>query len=456
MKRAHLVRGRAWARLRGRSSLAAALAVLGISALSAGCGGSVITLGDEGDAAPPHRPVVGHSDGGFSPPPVPEEAGLREAAVDAIAADAAPESGFDVGPVPDGLVTVPLTGCVPAYLAEVDLGGGGTYELILDTGSTTLGVASNSCSSCEVTPRYTPTPPAVDQHQNVTSPYESGSWSGEVYQDSVSAGTPLAATAMNFVAIDSQSQFFEPFQCGSSPASYQGIIGFAPSGSAVGPTTGFLDSLVAGGFAPDVFAFHLCDNGGTLWLGGFDPASVTAPPEYVPMSTSFLSDYYYLVNLSELTVNGTSVPIPTGAFPDSLIDTGSSVFILNTDAFNAVTAAITSSSAFQSAVSANPDWFENPDNCVQLTQTEAELNATLPPLTFTYGTGESGVTIQAVATESYLFDYGGYWCPALYAMDSSENFPFSADIGSPALKSAVTIIDRANRRVGFAPHAACP
>jgi hypothetical protein len=93
---------------------------------------------------------------------------------------------------------------------------------------------------------------------------------------------------------------------------------------------------------------------------------------------------------------------------------------------------------------------------VSAASTEAELDAMLPPLTFTYGTGESTVTIQAAASDSYIYSYGGQWCPSLTAVDSSEDFPFAADIGSPALKATVTIIDRANSRVGFAPHAACP
>jgi Eukaryotic aspartyl protease len=439
-------------RIQELGGVALSLSMVLTLSLAEGCGGSVITLNDE-DSGPTSRSDAGQQDARA----VPESGPASDAVADAIGDAAKEVSVPDVAPPPTGLVTIPLGGCVPLYTAQVTLGGSKTFQLALDTGSTTLGVASSSCTQCEgVDPLYSPASPAVDEHETATSPYESGSWSGEIYQDTVSAGSPTAETSIKFVAIDKQTTFFQPFQCGSTPAAYEGIIGFAPSGSDVTGTDGYLDDLVSAGFTPNLFAFHLCDTGGTLWLGGYDATHTTAPPQYVPMSTSFFSQFYYLVNLASVTVDGTTVPVPTGSFSDSILDTGTSLFILQTDAFNAVTAAITADSGFQSAVSSDPTWFNNPDNCVSLSQTEAELNAALPPLTLTYGTGASAVSIQAVATDSYLYNYGGLWCPSLYSMAASEEFPFAADIGSPVLKSAVTIIDRAGQRVGFAPHAACP
>jgi hypothetical protein len=450
-------------RLQGNAALFLPLAMgalwVGALSLAAGCGGKVLvaTGGDQDDASgPPPLSDAGRQDGPSFPLP---DAEPIEAHADVVVSDTSlPDVSVpDVPPPPTGLVTIPLGGCVPLYTAEFTLGSGKSFQLVLDTGSTTLGVASNSCTDCGgVTPVYSPGPPAIDEDQTATSPYESGSWSGEIYEDTAVAGTPAAETTMKFVSINSQTTFFEPYQCGSTPSPFEGIVGFAPSGSAVTGTNGYLDDLVAAGFTPNLFAFHLCDSGGTLWLGGYDPTHVTAPPQYVPMSTSFFSQFYYVVNLAAVVVDGTTVPVPTGSFSDSILDTGTSLFILQTDAFNAVTAAITADPGFQSNISNDPNWFDNPNNCVSLTQTEAELNAALPPLTLTYGTGSSAVSIQAVASDSYLYNYGGQWCPSLYSMAASDDFPFAADIGSPVLKSAVTIIDRTMQRVGFAPHAACP
>jgi hypothetical protein len=419
------------------------IATTGILATS--CGGTVLT--DSGDGGPPaHRPDAGQH---FPPPP--------DAAPDATP-EAAPEAAPppDVSPPPTGLVTVPLLGCLPEYSANVQIGSQ-TFQLVLDTGSTTLGVASTSCSGCSgVSPLYSPGATAVDEHQMGSSEYESGNtWTGEIYSDTVTLGTPSAAAPVKLVAIDSMMDFFMPMQCSTGTSTYQGIIGFAPAGSAVTGTDGYVDDLVARGFMPDQFATWLCDTGGTLWLGGYDPSAVTAPVQYVPASTSFYSAFAYLVNLASVAVDTTTVPVPTGSYTDAILDTGTSLFILNTDAYDSITAAITADAMFQSIVSTDATWFDNPDNCVSLSQTKAELDAMLPPMTLTYGSSPA-VTIQAVATESYLYSVQGYYCPALYAQAASPDFPFSAVLGSPVLKSSVTVFDRAGKRFGFAPHTACP
>jgi hypothetical protein len=92
-----------------------------------------------------------------------------------------------------------------------------------------------------------------------------------------------------------------------------------------------------------------------------------------------------------------------------------------------------------------------------LPQTKAQLDAALPPLTMTFGSSP-GVTAQATATESYLLTYGdGKWCPAIVSRAPDADFPgIAAILGAPMLASNVVIFDRANARVGFAPHTACP
>lgn len=412
----------------------------------AACGGTVIGSEQEGGSRDGSKPPLdtGHPDV--------QDADLGDGAD----AEVGVETGPDVAP-PKGLVTIPLSGCVPEYTAKVQIGGSQTFQLVIDTGSTTLGVASSSCAECSgISPRYTPGASAVDQHLVASSTYESGnSWSGEIFQDSVGLGTPSATATVKLAAIDKQSTFFQPITCGSTLSPYQGIIGFAPSASAVTGTDGYFDDLVGEGFAPDLFATQLCDSGGFLWLGGYDPTHVTAPVQYVPASPSFLSAYSYVVDLAQITIGTTSVPLASGGYADSILDTGTSEFVLNTTAFDAVTAAITSDSTFQSTISTDPMWFNDPSGCVVLSQTKAELDAALPTMTLVYGSSPS-VSIVAVATESYLFNYAGYWCPALASTDPGPYFPLAAIIGSPVLKSSVTVFDRAGRRFGFAPHAPCP
>jgi hypothetical protein len=385
--------------------------------------------------------------------------------------DAGPEGGGGLGEggtgtgddggteaaMPDGgpFVAVQLYSCVPStYTAGITVGSQ-SFQLTIDTGSTTLGVASTSCTNCSVNPEYTPGATAVDQHQQATSQYGTGSWSGEIFQDDVVAGTE-AAVPVKLVAIDTQSQFFVPALCDSSGGSYQGILGLGPPGAALQGTAGYFDALVASQHVPDVFATQLCDTGGTLWLGGFDSSAMTAAPQYTP-EISGIDSYYYAVHFTSISIGGTSTPVGTSQYPDSLVDTGTSVFIVPTSVFNAITSAVAASpnaaSVFGGA-GATSTFFASPNNCQTLSKTKAQLDAALPPLTLVFGSNPS-ISVQAAPTESYLISYQGQWCPAIYAMDPSANFPVASIMGSPVLRSNVVVFDRANKQIGFAPHKPC-
>ena len=369
--------------------------------------------------------------------------------VDASAPDSAvPDSAAPFG-------AIPLNSCVPTvYTAPITIGGSQQFQLTIDTGSgsTSLGVASSSCTNCGVSPEYTPGASATNENQTASSQYGTGSWSGAIYQDSVAGGT-VAATPVKFVGIDSQSHFFESIQCDSTNRSTQGIIGLGPTSVALQGTTGYVDALVANEGMPDVFAIELCDDGGTLWLGGYDSSATTAAVEYTPFTTDVVSEYYYTVGLTSLTVNGTTVPVASGQYADTLVDTGTSAFLLGTTAYSALTSALASDSSFAS-IFGGASFFSG-ESCKSVSQTKAELDAMLPAITLTFA---SGITVTTNPTDSYLFEYGaGSWCPALASETQSENeFPFASILGAPMLRSNITVFDRAQRRVGFAPHTACP
>src|ERR1019366_4505529 len=103
-----------------------------------------------------------------------------------------------------------------------------------------------------------------------------------------------------------------------------------------------------------------------------------------------------------ITANGTTVPI-TGQLPDSLVDTGTSEFLLNTTAYGAIVAAIQSDAMFTQVFGASffpPAGTQSPA-CASVTQTKAALDAALPALTLTFGTSPA-ITVKAVEPESYL------------------------------------------------------
>src|SRR5262249_47652510 len=103
-------------------------------------------------------------------------------------------------------------------------------------------------------------------------------------------------------------------------------------------------------------------------------------------------------------------------------------------------------------------FFSSTGNQILLAQNREALDAALPSLTFTFGT-VSPVTMQAGATESYLVTYGGgAWSPAMQSRTPDQaTYPgVAAILGPTVMRSNIVIFDRANRRLGFAPHTPCP
>jgi hypothetical protein len=386
-----------------------------------------------------------------------------DAGGEAEAGDLGTQVVGDAGEAATSLVTVPLSACDPtAYVASVTIGGSQTFNLLLDTGSTTLGVAGSGCASCSAagaSSLYHPGPTATDEHQTVDAGYgalAASGWAGEVYQDTVSTGAPAATAPVRFADIQQQTSFLVG-ACGASRATPDGVLGFAPAKTALPGTNGFFDQLLAEDAVADVFAVELCYGGGTLWLGGYDPAFTTAPPVYTPMSPVGFDAYVYTVDLASITVAGNTVPVPTGSYTAALLDTGSSISWVPPAAFGALTSSIATNSAFSQIFGAAAStFFSDPSTCVALTQTKAELDSALPPLTLTFGSSPA-VSVQAAATESYLLELGdGRWCPAITPRTPNPSFQsVAASLGAPILRSNVVIFDRASHRVGFAPHKPC-
>src|SRR5262249_15603770 len=88
------------------------------------------------------------------------------------------------------LPAVSLTGCASSgYVAPVTVGSQ-TFALVVDSGSTTLGVAATACAGCAragVSPLYSAGPDATDLAIMTSETFGDGSsWSGTVFRDGVS------------------------------------------------------------------------------------------------------------------------------------------------------------------------------------------------------------------------------------------------------------------------------
>lgn len=348
-----------------------------------------------------------------------------------------------------------LAACIPAgYALPLRIGDSEPFDVTFDTGSTSLAVASSSCSGCDVEPKFSPKEGVIDRGKQAEARYVTGGWSGKVYEGEISLDAQVRAS-VEFVAIQEQDGFFVDQTCGAKSGGVQGIIGFGRPLGAVRGTTGFFDRFVAESNIPDIFATELCDRGGTLWIGGYDATRSRAVPQYTPLLLGALS--YYAVHLASIEVDGNTVPVATTRYPRTAVDTGASVFLLPSAAFTPLAKAIASNSSFKELVGEDASWFDNPDgmSCKELAVTRSELDARLPPLTLTFGTDEDAITVRAAPTESYLASYEGRWCSTLASFDPSPELPIASILGAPVMRSNIIIFDRENERIGFAPHAPC-
>ena len=64
--------------------------------------------------------------------------------------------------------------------------------------------------------------------------------------------------------------------------------------------------------------------------------------------------------------------------------------------------------------------------------TKAEIDAVLPPLTLTFGS-DPAISIQALASESYIKRADGKWCPGIF----STGFLGTSWIGRSAVAGAL-------------------
>ena len=358
-------------------------------------------------------------------------------------------TGSGSGNPPDGVIAIPLKSLdATGYTGPITVGTQ-TFDAIYDTGSSTIGIADTSCTTCMASPKYTAEASAVDQHMTGKSQYGDGSgWNGEIFQDmSKLGGGP--GVALKFVDITSQTkgsqgQYF--FHGG-----YSGIVGLGPDGALLAGTSSYITGAVGTGM-PGVMAFQLCPDKGTMWLGGYDPAAVDGTVEYSPIvPIAGMSGLYYAVNTGAAAIDGTDLGVASADFGPTIVDTGTTISFVPTAVLNKLTTAINASAATKAAFGSTG--FAG-GSCLHTTMTSTQLDATLPKLGITFAGGTTPVAMPA--TKAYLFNEGqGNYCFAFG--DSSQLFGgFKASLfGASMLNGMIAVFDVANKQLGFAAEKGC-
>jgi len=350
---------------------------------------------------------------------------------------------IDAKPMPDaptsqaGVAAIPLVGLGGAYTAKLSLGGQ-PFDVVVDTGSTSTGVAAATCTNCNVHPAYMPGT-ATDLNHTASSQYGSGSWKGEVFEDSAVMGTK-PGVPLDFASITSQTGFFQ----GSA---YQGILGLGPDGLLLPYTTSYLTKLISAGMTGEV-AFQLCPDNGTMWLGGYDAAAATAAPAFTPISSAAP---YYIVSVGAASVTGTASL--TGAdFGPTIIDTGTTQTFVPAAVLTAVINGVKGSAGYTAAFGTQA---LTDGACLNTSMTSAQLDAALPPLSLSFAGSAAPLAIPA--TRSYMFAQGGGSYCFMWS-DSSQLFGSAQKVslfGNTLLAGLLTVVDIDHKQMGFALQTGC-
>jgi hypothetical protein len=336
-----------------------------------------------------------------------------------------------------------------AYTLNITVGGSQTFDVDLDTGSTTMGVVGTSCSSCTgITPVWTPDSTAMDQGSALTSTYGLGQWTGEIYSDTVVAtGDTLAPFKMNFGDINDQMDFF------SSEDYDQGILGFGPPQLAYPDTDAYVTDRVTAG-ANGVFAIQMCHYSGTLWFGGADKTHEISDEQYTALEPVSDDQPYYLMNVQSASIAGTSLGLSGVALPD----TGTTELLLPTAAGSAFAAAMSTNSGYMSMFVGQA--FEvsgDTAKCLTTSHSASDIDAALPKLEVTFNDLDGKpFTLTLSATESYLEQIGEGYCIAVGTADlgTLDDLPFFI-FGDAFLRSFISVYDPVNSKIGFAPQQGC-
>ncbi|KAH7906840.1 acid protease [Hygrophoropsis aurantiaca] len=296
------------------------------------------------------------------------------------------------------------------------------HTVDFDTGSSDLFLPGMDCnSSCNGHERYDPSVSSTSKDLGKTFSLEYGDGStvsGEQYSDTV---TIAGLTAVK-QTLGAASTYSTGFEISSFPA--DGLMGMGFPQISDFNANPFFQTLVADGVVTEaVFSFKLARSGSELFLGGTNTDLYTGDFTFVPVTT----EGYWQVELDGLSANGDT--ISTGH--DSIIDTGTTLIVIDTASADKFYQAIGGKSAL--ADSAGQGLYTYP--C-----------ASTPSISLTFGGVKWPVSVESFnmgPVSSGSADCIG----GISAQDSDEDFWIVGDV---FLQNVYTAFDVGNTQVGFA------
>ena len=430
----------------------APLVVVALIGVTARCGGG------QSSTATTSSDAAGGTTGGTSTDPSNANASTDQTSnvsSSTISANAVRESG-PTAVLGKGLTIAAMQGCTPSDYYATFVVGGQKLGLLVDSGSTSLAVASSSCSSCGTADSYSGSADKKLGKATQTTYGDGTGWSGVTYQDTVVAGdaNSTSAISLKFSAITQQNDFFTSVSCdGTHDIAYDGIIGLGPDALLADNTTSFLTELGKTTWpAHDAFAVQTCGEGGNLYIGGYPASVVTDSPAFAPMLTSGDASSYYAIHMAGTRVGNSNLVSSAGY--DAVVDNGTSAILLPTSIYNALVAKLVADANYSANFSRNLIEGVTVEASAQ-GLTREQVDAALPAFSFSFKqTGGALVTVTLPATYSYLFPIyvGGTLGYTTGVAESGLSFGI---LGNTAMRKHLVVFDRDNGRIGFAEQDAC-
>ncbi|VDB86598.1 unnamed protein product [Peniophora sp. CBMAI 1063] len=324
---------------------------------------------------------------------------------------------------------VPVTNQAVIYTAALDVGSPPTtFDLIVDTGSSNTWVGAVT--------EYTPTSTSQDTGGFLVVTYGSGFVIGEEFIDTVSLGDGITVTNQSIGAAE--------FASGFSP--YDGILGIGP----VDLTTDTVDNvdtvptitdnlLAQGTISTEVIGVSFepttsnATTNGELTFGGVDSSKFTGDITYTAITSTSPASEYWGIDQTVAYGDDTILPLTAG-----IVDTGTTLLLLATDAYDAYTAATGATL----------------DSTTGLLSVTADQFAALESLFFTIGDTTFEFTANAqLWPRSLNTDIGGdadgiYLIVGDLGSNSGEGLDFIN--GYAFLERFYSVFDTTNLQVGLA------
>jgi len=309
------------------------------------------------------------------------------------------------------------------YYGQVSLGTPGqNFQVIFDTGSSDLWVASSSCdSSCGRHAKYNSAKSStyVANGTVFDITYGSGPVSGFESIDSLNVGG-LAVKSQEFAQVTDASGLGAAYKLGK----FDGILGLAFPILSVNKVPTVFENVVSQGLVDSAeFAFYLGnENGanGELVFGGVDSAHYTGSFTYVPLKAAT----YWEIELDAMNAGQSS--IMTGG-QSAIVDSGTSLLTGPADAVKKIADQIGAKEFVAGEYLVSCD------------------ASTLPTLEFVIG----GNT-YTLAPSDYLIPDGDMCLLGMMGMDIPRPTGPLWILGDVFMRKYYTVFDVANKRVGFA------